>query len=144
MSWVSTYQFLQIVAKRFVDPARRVLLVGEAAHLFAPFGARGMNSGVVDADVAADVIARALTAKSSQAAATAIDAFDAERRTAAEWNRACAGRALDHLQARTPLRRLTQRFAAGLAPLWKDTGRWLDEAPYGPRTPPPTAGGGRY
>ena len=53
VTWVSTYQFLQVIAQSFVDRNRRVLLVGEAAHLFAPFGARGMNSGIADAAAAA-------------------------------------------------------------------------------------------
>jgi ATP-dependent DNA helicase RecQ len=37
-----------------------VLLAGEAAHLFAPFGARGLNSAIADALVAAGAIRRAL------------------------------------------------------------------------------------
>lgn len=40
VTWVSTYQFLQVVARSFTDPNHRVVLAGEAAHLFAPFGAR--------------------------------------------------------------------------------------------------------
>ncbi|MGW0372529.1 FAD-dependent monooxygenase, partial [Streptomyces coeruleorubidus] len=51
--WVSTYRFLRKVAASFTDPHRRVLLAGEAAHLFPPFGARGMNSGIADAAAAA-------------------------------------------------------------------------------------------
>lgn len=54
--WVSTYRFLRMVAASFTDPHRRVLLVGEAAHLFPPFGARGMNSGIADAAAAAEAI----------------------------------------------------------------------------------------
>ncbi|MFC7079007.1 FAD-dependent monooxygenase [Halorussus caseinilyticus] len=45
VSWVSEYKFKQVTANSFVDDHRRVLLAGEAAHLFAPYGARGMNSG---------------------------------------------------------------------------------------------------
>ena len=62
VTWVSTYRFMQVVARTFVDATRRVLLVGEAAHLFAPFGARGMNSGVADADRAAEAVSAALAA----------------------------------------------------------------------------------
>jgi 3-(3-hydroxy-phenyl)propionate hydroxylase len=144
ITWVSSYQFLQVLAQRFTDTAHRVLLVGEAAHLFAPFGARGMNSGVPDAASAASAVAKALAAGNPQAAAAAIDAFDAERRTAAQWNRACAGAALEHLQAKTWWLRVKRRAAALLAPLWDGAARWLDEAPYGPRTPPPSAAGGKY
>jgi 3-(3-hydroxy-phenyl)propionate hydroxylase len=144
ITWVSSYQFLQVLAKRFADPARRVLLVGEAAHLFAPFGARGMNSGVPDADYAAEAVAKALKAPDAQSAATAIDVFDNERRAAAEWNRACAGIALEHLQARSTWQKMKRRAAALVAPVWEGAGKWLDEAPYGPRTPPPSAAGGKY
>ncbi|WP_344890647.1 FAD-dependent monooxygenase, partial [Nonomuraea antimicrobica] len=45
--WSSHYLFRQAVAQTFT--VGRVLLAGEAAHLFAPFGARGLNSGVPDA-----------------------------------------------------------------------------------------------
>ncbi|MFC6764413.1 FAD-dependent monooxygenase, partial [Natrinema soli] len=56
LKWVSSYYFLQVMADTFVDKHRRVLLAGEAAHLLAPFGARGMNSGIADADEAASAI----------------------------------------------------------------------------------------
>ena len=44
-SWVSTYQFLQLVAHDFADPARRVLLAGEAAHLFGAVRRAGPQLG---------------------------------------------------------------------------------------------------
>ena len=65
VTWVSTYVFMQVLAREFVDPTRRVLLVGEAAHLFAPFGARGLNSGIPDAIVAARAIRAALDASTA-------------------------------------------------------------------------------
>lgn len=46
--WTSVYRFHQRCAERFHQG--RVFLAGDAAHLFAPFGARGLNSGVQDAD----------------------------------------------------------------------------------------------
>ena len=51
ITWISTYTFYQVVADSFTDENRRIILAGEAAHLFAPFGARGLNSGVPDAIV---------------------------------------------------------------------------------------------
>ena len=49
--WKSVYRF----HARSVDRMRvgRVLLAGDCAHLVAPFGARGLNSGVADAENAA-------------------------------------------------------------------------------------------
>ncbi|MFG2000292.1 FAD-dependent monooxygenase [Spirillospora sp. NPDC048911] len=54
-SWVSVYRFHSRVADRM--RVGRVLLAGDCAHLYAPFGARGLNSGVPDAENAAWKIA---------------------------------------------------------------------------------------
>ncbi|MBN9107156.1 MAG: FAD-dependent monooxygenase [Pseudonocardia sp.] len=53
--WKSVYRF----HSRVVDRMRigRVLVAGDAAHLVSPFGARGLNSGVADAENAAWKIA---------------------------------------------------------------------------------------
>lgn len=132
--WVSTYRFLQVLAREFVDPAGRVLLVGEAAHLFAPFGARGMNSGVVDAVVAADAIAEALShADPGSVPAAAVTTFAVSRRAAAEYNRRAAGLALDHMLASDRRTKVRRRVAAELARVWERPGAWLDSAPYGPK-----------
>jgi len=132
VTWVSTYQFLQVVAETFVDEHRRVLLAGEAAHLFAPFGARGMNSGVPDAAAAAAAI-RSATDDPEHAHA-AVDAFNATRREAALYNRDAAGLALAHMQARDLRIRVKRRTAAFLAQVGNRAGAWLDSAPYGPRS----------
>lgn len=49
--WRSVYRFQSRCADRF--QVGRVLLAGDAAHLYSPFGARGLNSGVADAENAA-------------------------------------------------------------------------------------------
>lgn len=53
--WSSVYRF----HSRCVDRMRngRVVMVGDAAHLLSPFGGRGLNSGVADAENAAWKIA---------------------------------------------------------------------------------------
>jgi 3-(3-hydroxy-phenyl)propionate hydroxylase len=133
ITWVTTYRFLQVVARDFVDAHRRVLLVGEAAHLFAPFGARGMNSGIVDADAAAEAVHAGLAAPDPDSRRAAAERFAAQRQEAARWNREAAGSALAHLQARTLGMRAKRRIAVGLAPRIERVGEWLDTAPYGPR-----------
>ena len=128
--WVSTYRFMQVVADCFVDPGGRVLLVGEAAHLFPPFGARGMNSGIADAESAADAVATALADPALAAAAVA--GFAGRRRAAALFNSRAAGTALTHLRPGR-LMRARQQAAATLAPVLPRCGSWLEHAPYGPR-----------
>lgn len=137
VTWISSYQFLQVVAARFTDPHHRVALVGEAAHLFAPFGARGMNSGVIDAIEAAEAIQSAVATDRDAEAGAAMERFDARRRAAALYNRDAAGTALEHLQGRAATTALKRHLAAWAAPLWPRAGRWLDEGPYGPKSGPP-------
>lgn len=134
--WVSTYRFLRKVAASFTDPHRRVLLAGEAAHLFPPFGARGMNSGIADAAAAAEAIA----AGTGEAVAD----FAGVRRAAALFNSAAAGAALDHLRPRRRIVRVRQRTAAALAPVLPWCGSWLEHAPYGPRHGAPAVAGRKY
>jgi 3-(3-hydroxy-phenyl)propionate hydroxylase len=133
VSWISTYQFLQVIASTFTDSQHRVLLVGEAAHLFAPFGARGLNSGVPDAAAAAAAIAAAIRAGDRPGAAAAVQEFAAQRRSAALYNRDAAGVALTHMRAYSPLAKVKRRAAAAAAIAGQRAGQWLDSAPYGPR-----------
>jgi 3-(3-hydroxy-phenyl)propionate hydroxylase len=128
ISWVSTYQFLQVVASSFTDAHQRILLVGEAAHLFAPFGARGLNSGVPDAVEAAAAIRAALGGDR-----TSIEDFAQRRRRAAIYNRDAAGLALAHMRATSPATRWKRRIAARVAVSGLQAGSWLDSSPYGPR-----------
>jgi 3-(3-hydroxy-phenyl)propionate hydroxylase len=144
VAWVSTYRFQQVVAETFTDPHRRLLLAGEAAHLFAPFGARGMNSGIADADVAASAIVTARAATHTGRAHGAIEDFDRVRREAARYNEQAASSALAHLRPSSTIARVRQRVAAKLAPAVKPFGVWLDEAPYGPRMPPSSNPSGKY
>ena len=134
--WVSTYRFLRKVAASFTDPHRRVLLVGEAAHLFPPFGARGMNSGIADAAAAAEAIAAGTP--------EAVGEFAEVRRAAGLFNSAAAGTALDQLRPRRRIVRVRQRAAAALAPVLPWCGSWLEHAPYGPRHGAPAVAGGKY
>jgi 3-(3-hydroxy-phenyl)propionate hydroxylase len=79
--WKSVYRF----HARSVDRMRvgRVLLAGDCAHLVAPFGARGLNSGVPDAENAAWKIAFVLHGWAPDAL---LDSYDVERLAAAHEN----------------------------------------------------------
>ncbi|ONH52414.1 monooxygenase [Frankia sp. CcI49] len=143
--WTATYRFQRIVADSFVDPHGRILLVGEAAHLFPPLGARGMNSGFADGDEAARAVVLALAARSAGQADEAVRRFATTRRAAALRNSQAAGTALVHLQATRPILRTRQRTAAALAPWIPSCGTWLERAVYGPRRlATDTALAGRY
>lgn len=136
LMWVSRYRFLQVIADRFADDTGRVLLAGEAAHLFPPFGARGMNSGIADADAAAQAVALALMAGRTPRARAAVDAYARRRRAAAVDNSTAVGAALSHLRPPGAYGRAKVGIAGRLAPWVPRLGDWLERAPYGPRNAP--------
>ncbi|PRY51260.1 pentachlorophenol monooxygenase/3-(3-hydroxy-phenyl)propionate hydroxylase [Geodermatophilus tzadiensis] len=79
--WKSVYRF----HSRLVDRMRvgRVLVAGDAAHLVSPFGARGLNSGVLDAENAAWKIA---FVRHGWAPEELLESYHAERHAAAQEN----------------------------------------------------------
>ncbi|GAB3062565.1 FAD-dependent oxidoreductase [Virgibacillus ainsalahensis] len=137
ISWVSSYRFHQVVADSFTDKNHRVLLAGEAAHLFAPFGARGLNSGVPDAIIAVRGIEKALKAENEEQRQAAINESATERRIAARWNRDASTTALHHIQGESKEMNMKKELAASLVSIVPRLGRWLDEGPYGPKFGPP-------
>jgi pentachlorophenol monooxygenase/3-(3-hydroxy-phenyl)propionate hydroxylase len=78
MVWSSVYKFSSRVADRM--RSGRVLLAGDLAHQLSPFGARGLNSGVQDAENAAWKIAFVLRGWAPDAL---LDSYHAERHAAA-------------------------------------------------------------
>jgi 3-(3-hydroxy-phenyl)propionate hydroxylase len=90
--WKSVYRF----HSRVVDRMRsgRVLLAGDCAHLVAPFGARGLNSGVADAENAAWKLAYVLR---GWAAEELLESYHYERHAAALENLAVTGATMEFL-----------------------------------------------
>ena len=90
--WTSVYRF----HSRLVDRMRsgRVLLAGDGAHLMAPFGARGLNSGVQDAENAAWKIAFVLCGWAPE---PLLESYHAERHAAALENLDVTGATMEFL-----------------------------------------------
>lgn len=79
--WASCYRFHQRRVPRM--RVGRVLMAGDAAHLMSPFGARGMNSGLADAENAAWKIA---ATRAGWGGPALLDTYDDERGAAADEN----------------------------------------------------------
>lgn len=94
--WKSVYRF----HSRCVDRMRvgRVLLAGDSAHLMAPFGARGLNSGVADAENAAWKLAFVLRGWADE---RLLDSYDHERLAAARENLDVTTATMDFLVPQT-------------------------------------------
>src|SRR5216683_6248527 len=78
---ISLYKFQCRRMDRFIHG--RVIFAGDAAHQVSPFGARGANSGLEDAENLAWKLDRILRKTSPEAL---LDSYDIERSTAADEN----------------------------------------------------------
>lgn len=94
--WKSVYRFHSRCADRM--RAGRVLAAGDSAHVVAPFGARGLNSGVGDADNLAWKLAFVLRGWSAD---SLLDSYDDERRAAARENLEVTTATMDFLVPQT-------------------------------------------
>jgi 3-(3-hydroxy-phenyl)propionate hydroxylase len=92
LEWVSVYGFQCRRLERFRHG--RVIFAGDSAHQVSPFGARGGNGGVQDADNLGWKLALVLAGKAPEAL---LDSYDAERGAAADENIANSTRATDFI-----------------------------------------------
>ncbi|MCV9938400.1 FAD-dependent oxidoreductase [Boseaceae bacterium BT-24-1] len=90
----------------------RILFAGDSAHVFPPFGARGGNSGIQDADNLGWKLALVLSGKAPE---RLIDSYDIERRAAAVHNTRIASRSLRFVSPGTAQVRLVQEQVIALA-----------------------------
>jgi hypothetical protein len=102
--WLSVYRFHQRRVPRMCQG--RVLLAGDAAHVMSPFGARGMNSGIADAENAAWKIA---LDRAGRAGPALLASYDRERGAAAEENLRVTGATMRFLVPRTDAERAHRR-----------------------------------
>ena len=109
--WVTGYRFSQRIADEF--RLGRVFLAGDAAHVMAPFGARGLNSGVADAENLAWKLAWVLR---HDAGPSLLDTYAAERRAAALDNLSAPGATMRFMAPHGPFRRAWRDLVLRMAP----------------------------
>ena len=110
LEWLSIYRFQCRRLERFVHD--RVIFAGDSAHQVSPFGARGANSGVQDAENLAWKLALVIK---SQARPSLLETYDSERSQAADDNILNSTRATDFLAPHSPAERLLRDAALHLA-----------------------------
>jgi hypothetical protein len=108
---MTAYRFSQRIADAF--RSGRVFLVGDAAHVMAPFGARGLNSGVPDAENLAWKLARVIRHAADDAL---LDTYEAERRGAAIENLAATEATMRFMAPHGMLRRAWRDLVLRMAP----------------------------
>jgi 3-(3-hydroxy-phenyl)propionate hydroxylase len=108
--WISLYRFQSRRLKQFRHG--RILFAGDAAHQMSPFGARGGNSGVQDADNLAwklDLVLRGL------APDALLDSYHQERAQAADENLLHTTRSTDFIAPKSDISRVFRDSALALA-----------------------------
>jgi len=101
LEWASVYTFACMRMERFRHD--RVLFVGDAAHGVSPFGARGANSGVQDAENLAWKLTAVLRGEAPDAL---LDTYAGEREYAADENIRHSTRATDFITPKSEVSRL--------------------------------------
>lgn len=100
LEWVSVYTFQCRRLDRFRHG--RVFFIGDSAHQVSPFGARGANSGVQDADNLVWKLAHVLR---GEAPDSLLDTYDGERIAAADENIGHSTRSTDFIVPRNAMAR---------------------------------------
>jgi len=108
--WLSVYRFQCRRLERFRHG--RVLFAGDSAHQVSPFGARGGNSGVQDADNLAWKLAMVVTGEAPE---RLLDSYDAERGPAADENILASSRSTDFMSPKTSVARQFRDAVLALA-----------------------------
>ena len=111
LEWISIYRFNCRRLERFVHG--RVMFIGDAAHQVSPFGARGANSGIQDAENLAWKLAAVLK---GEADLSLIDSYERERIQAADENIGHSTRSTDFIAPHTPAERHLRNAVLTLAP----------------------------
>ena len=111
IEWISIYRFNCRRLDRFVHG--RVVFIGDAAHQVSPFGARGANSGIQDAENLAWKLAAVLK---GEAGPSLIESYERERIQAADENIAHSTRSTDFIAPHSPAERQLRNAVLGLAP----------------------------
>jgi 3-(3-hydroxy-phenyl)propionate hydroxylase len=111
LEWISIYRFNCRRLDRFVHG--RVVFVGDAAHQVSPFGARGANSGIQDAENLAWKLAAIIK---GEAGASLLASYEAERIQAADENIAHSTRSTDFIAPHSAAEHALRDAVLALAP----------------------------
>ena len=101
LDWVSVYTFQCRRMERFLHG--RVIFLGDSAHVVSPFGARGGNGGIQDADNLCWKLAAVLAGEAPE---SLLESYNAERIHGADENIANSTRATNFMTPKSPVARM--------------------------------------
>ncbi len=130
--WVGPYGYRSHVLEQM--RLNRIFFLGDSAHVMSPFGARGGNSAIQDADNLAWKLALAIK---GHLPAIYLDSYHDERHFAAEQNVAITNRTMRFLTPATPMQKVFRTAVIDLAKRYEfarslvNTGRLSTPTEYG-------------
>jgi 3-(3-hydroxy-phenyl)propionate hydroxylase len=110
LDWVSVYTFQCRRLARFVHD--RLIFAGDSAHVVSPFGARGGNGGMQDADNLGWKLAAVVK---REAPATLLESYNEERIHGSDENILNSSRTTNFMSAASPMERLFRGEVLALA-----------------------------
>jgi 3-(3-hydroxy-phenyl)propionate hydroxylase len=110
LEWANVYTFACQRMEKFVHG--RVIFAGDSAHGVSPFGARGANSGIQDADNLGWKLDAVLRGQASQ---SLLQTYGAERENAADENIKNSTRATDFITPKSDISRVFRDAVLDLA-----------------------------
>src|SRR5580693_5454440 len=108
--WISLYKFQCRRMEKFIHG--RVMFAGDAAHQVSPFGARGANSGLEDAENLGWKLERVLRKTSPEAL---LESYHVERSQAADENLRESTRSTDFMAPNSPYEARLRKAVLSLA-----------------------------
>jgi 3-(3-hydroxy-phenyl)propionate hydroxylase len=108
--WISIYKFQCRRMQRFLH--ERVIFAGDSAHQVSPFGARGANSGLEDAENLGWKLAMVLR---GDAPSSLLESYEIERSAAADENIRASTRSTDFIAPHSRQESRLRRAVLGLA-----------------------------
>jgi 3-(3-hydroxy-phenyl)propionate hydroxylase len=108
--WVGPYAYKSHLLESFRH--QRIFFAGDCAHVMSPFGARGGNSAIQDADNLVWKLALVLDKRANE---SILDSYSDERREGAKTNIQITNRTARYLSPRTPVERMIRNATIALA-----------------------------
>ena len=121
IEWMSTYCFNQRVIEKF--KIGRIFFAGDSAHSLPPYGSRGMNSGIQDADNLAWKMAYVINGQAQQ---ELLETYHAERYAAALENLRVTEATIKFMAPTTGIQRFFRNTVLSLAIPFKSLRRWVN------------------
>jgi len=119
--WLSDYRFHQRLLDRFRHG--QIFFLGDAAHLVAPFGARGLNSAVSDVE---NLVWKLALVLNHGAPDSLLDTYQAERWPAQQRNQEVTNTTMLFMSPPNGWRRFLRNLILHLSRYYPAARRWVD------------------